>query len=567
MKKLLSLVLALMMLLSCSCAFAEELEMSDVPNMTAPGVLPIVVEPVQLKMAITTSTRVLDYDDNWTTKRTEEETGIDIVWQLLPSAETATVVDLMLASGDELPDVFVYQFGTKTAGYAAEGYFVELSDYYDKENGYAHFFWNANGMTERDYNIYFQRITEADGSIYGYGSFVDALGDVPRISQYINMYWLEALNLEVPTTKEELYDVLVAFRDQDPNGNGIHDEIPMIGGTYNGGDDEMLINLFTYWNPEHYLNVENDVVYAPFVTDEWQEAMIFMNKLYSEKLLSELTFSITDDELVSLTQSYDHENQIIGCLTGLMTTSIPDPTSTASLAYEVLDPLEGQYTPERTPWVNKTAFITTDCETPEVAFRLFDYFGIEKNSLAVRYGEPDVHWMYRADDPEAFDEMFVISQRAEVAGYEVVHGELDVTSPWVSENNTIWNTHMGTLLPMATYSANGTTSAERVNSWEEGVALGDPTTYKNYLSARLTEVWIGKTPEQVFTDPIYTLEETDQYNDIMTQCKNYVVECIASFTTGQLDPVNDWETYKANLESAGLSQWLELAQTYWDRSH
>lgn len=565
MKKILSLVLALMMLLSCFSVFAESLEMSDVENMTAPGVLPIVVDPVQLEMAITTSTHVLDYDDNWTTKRTEEETGIDIVWNLLPSAETATVVDLMLASGDELPDVFVYQFGTKTAGYAAEGYFQEITDYYDKDNGYAHFFWNANGMTERDYDIYFKRIKETDGKIYGYGSFVDALGDIPRITQYVNMEWLNALGLEVPTTKEEFYDVLVAFRDKDPNGNGQPDEIPMIGATYNGDDLEFLINMFIYWNPEQYLNVENDVVYAPFTTKEWQEAMIFTNKLYSEKLLSELTFSITTDEMISLLQSYDNKHQIIGFMTGMFTTSAPDPTATTALAYEILDPLEGQYTPERSPWVNKTAFITADCETPEIAFRLFDYFGIEKNSLAVRYGEPNVHWMYRADDPAAFDEMFVLAQRSEAAGYEAVHGTLPVTSPWVSENNTIWNCHMGTLLPLRTYSGNGTTSKERVDSWEEGVALGDPTTYKNYLSARNT-VWTGKLPAQVFDSPIYSLEETDKYNDIMTQCKSYVTEAIASFTTGQMDPVADWDAYLANLESAGLSQWLELAQTYWNRS-
>ena len=56
MKKLTALVLALSMLLGVS-AFAEEaLEMSDVPGMTAPGVLPIVTEPVTLTIGIPTNT-------------------------------------------------------------------------------------------------------------------------------------------------------------------------------------------------------------------------------------------------------------------------------------------------------------------------------------------------------------------------------------------------------------------------------------------------------------------------------------------------------------------------------
>ncbi len=35
------------------------------------------------------------------------------------------------------------------------------------------------------------------------------------------------LGLEVPTTVDELHDVLYAFRTQDPNGNGLQDEIPL----------------------------------------------------------------------------------------------------------------------------------------------------------------------------------------------------------------------------------------------------------------------------------------------------------------------------------------------------
>jgi len=175
--------------------------------------------------------------------------------------------------------------------------------------------------------------------------------------------------------------------------------------------------------------------------------------------------------------------------------------------------------------------------------------------------------MYRADDPEAFDEIFKPSQTTTALGFEnAVHASLPVTNPWVSENNTIWNTHMCCLLPRNTYSVGGTTAAQFVNSWEEGVALGDVPTYRTYIGSR-HQLWQGVTPEQLFVDPVYTQDELDATNDIITQCKSYVNECIASFALGTLDPVNDWETYKNNLASAGLDQWVELAQTYWTRSH
>ena len=44
---------------------------------------------------------------------------------------------------------------------------------------------------------------------------------------WIRQDWLEKLELDVPTTMEELYDVMVAFRDQDPDGNGVDDTVGM----------------------------------------------------------------------------------------------------------------------------------------------------------------------------------------------------------------------------------------------------------------------------------------------------------------------------------------------------
>lgn len=567
MKRLVSLVLSLMLLLS-AVALAEDLQMSDVAGMTADGVLPIVTEPTQLTIAIPQHTLVLDYDDNYMTKMCEEETGLDLVFHLLPSAETATTVDLMMASGDKLPDVFLYDFGVRAAGYGTEGYFVPLNDYYDKEKGYASTFWSASGMKESDYEEYFLRSTEADGNIYGYSFYTKGSGDVPRISPYVNMYWLEKLGMEMPTNMDEFYEMLVRFKNEDPNGNGKPDEIPMIGGTWNGGDDEMLINMFTYWNPDYMLNVKDNKVYAPFVTDEWQEAMKFLNKLVKEGLLSDMTFSLTTEELVSMTQSYSAEEQIIGVLVGMYVTSMPDPSRDAVLAYDVIPPFEGAYTPQRTANVTKLGYITTDCATPEIAFRFFDYWADERRSLITRYGEPGVHWMYRADDPDAFDAYFVggASQRAEMMGWEPKFGILPVENPWSAQNNAIWNIHMCCMLPEETYGSNATTTTQRVYSWKEGVQLGSVTAYRDYIAAQ-HQLWRGQMPEQVFVDPIYTVDEMDANNDVITQIRSYVNECIASFATGQMDPEKDWESYKANLESAGIQQWLDLAQIYWDRSH
>lgn len=43
--------------------------------------------------------------------------------------------------------------------------------------------------------------------------------------------WLENVGMEAPTTIDEWYDVLTAFKEGDPNGNSEQDEIPFDAGS------------------------------------------------------------------------------------------------------------------------------------------------------------------------------------------------------------------------------------------------------------------------------------------------------------------------------------------------
>ena len=74
---------------------------------------------------------------------------------------------------------------------------------------------------------------------------------------WINKEWLDKLGLAVPTTTDELYNVLKAFKTQDPNGNGKADEIPLTGApnkyVWNGNIDAFLMNAFIYNDNDKYL--------------------------------------------------------------------------------------------------------------------------------------------------------------------------------------------------------------------------------------------------------------------------------------------------------------------------
>ena len=68
--------------------------------------------------------------------------------------------------------------------------------------------------------------TQADGAVYALPSWKEFWPQAIT-RQYINQQWLDNLGLEMPTNWDELFDVLVAFKEEDANGNGDpNDEIP-----------------------------------------------------------------------------------------------------------------------------------------------------------------------------------------------------------------------------------------------------------------------------------------------------------------------------------------------------
>ena len=70
--------------------------------------------------------------------------------------------------------------------------------------------------------------TLPDGNFYTLPRYNGNPGDYLESPIWINKTWLDKLGLAVPATIEEFETVLKAFRDGDPNGNGLADEIPLM---------------------------------------------------------------------------------------------------------------------------------------------------------------------------------------------------------------------------------------------------------------------------------------------------------------------------------------------------
>ena len=83
-------------------------------------------------------------------------------------------------------------------------------------------------------------------SIYTYGDNNECFHCRYQNRMYIYMPWVEALNDgHIPETTDELYEYLKKVKNEDPNGNGLADEVPMSGfiGGWASDPTVWMINL------------------------------------------------------------------------------------------------------------------------------------------------------------------------------------------------------------------------------------------------------------------------------------------------------------------------------------
>lgn len=203
----------------------------------------------------------------------------------------------------------------------------------------------------------------------------------------MNTPWLEKLNLKEPTTTEEFYNVLKAFKTQDPNGNNKEDEIPLVGSTdgwYTTVHD-FLLNSFIFADPQNsYLFMKDGKVTASFVQPEWKETLAYMQRLVKEGLLPIESYTQKKDQVKQLAL-----NEQVGATTAAYQGEFGDTSDFTGkwTKFAALVPLKGpagvQY-----GWWNPffsvpIAYITDKCKYPEVAFRLFDSTLIDDGSTPI----------------------------------------------------------------------------------------------------------------------------------------------------------------------------------------
>jgi len=330
--------------------------------------------------------RVEDFNDNKLTQLIEEKLGINIEFQTAPFDGAKEKQNLLLASGD-YPTAFIGGAFSKVdqLKYGEMGVFLPLNDLIAEHAPNIQKVFEENpefesGVTAPDGNIY--SLPGADGCYHCYWPS----------KTWINEEWLKALDLEMPTTTEQFEQVMLAFKNGDPNGNGEADEVPLSGHTSDeyGSPIPFLMNSFVYTNPINYLQVNGDQIDLVADNPEWKEGLKYINRLYSQGLIDKEAFT---QDMSNLQQLAMDPNAIrLGVYPNLwngdVVTIYGEAIDQRWNQYVAVPPLEGpngdRYATYNGHVVSEGKFAITDKATEDqqiAAIKIADYMYSDEGAL------------------------------------------------------------------------------------------------------------------------------------------------------------------------------------------
>ena len=586
-KRILAVLLSALMLLSLTTACNSGDSGSDDSEVETPSVDPATGEidlsiERNLSIAIGQNAFITDYDDNWLTQTIEEDLNCTLDMQLLPAGDDGlSKLQIMINGGSDLPDVFSYSLSTALMyEYGSNGTFIALNDYFDNED----IMPNFNAIESEEDKLSMKGdVMSADGNIYTLSMWQPETWNLTPYRIYINMKWLENLDLEVPTTSEELKDVLVAFANDDPNGNGTKDEIPLLAnyvdsGNYGCNAILALINMFQYTSGSMsglILSDDGKTVIAPQTTDAWKEAMKYLNSLTEAgAILPDGSFVYgTDTTSFKGTLNYQGigteeapEGKSINVV-GLFTAGSNSGNFTNSgvdenvnyLEYQMMPIPEGPdgtaYSPYSAPTASTYWYVTSHAADPDFCVMMGDWFYETKNSMWVRYGLEEVDWtmdeQFCADWYEEHTKLIEATGNEQTIDdyYSIVRLRADAV--WGENTSAFWHNQQPRYASLEFFN--------HATDWY------DPETFVYYngnygrLASISKEYYSEAHPQYNLPVLAYTNEEQEAITETQVAYPDVVTEWVMKFITGELDVDADWDSYVTSLNNLGLQTYLNCS--------
>ncbi|SFQ47751.1 extracellular solute-binding protein [Caldicoprobacter faecalis] len=506
----------------------EAKEDEDVPPYLNKEGFPIVKEPITLRFMVRQTPVQPPHEEIFVWQEYEKMTGVKIEWINVPDTDLAEKRNLAIASGD-LPDAFIRcNFpDLDVLRYGEQGIFIELNDLIDK---YAP---NLKACMEK-YPEVKKGLPEYNGKIYATPVLFDSEAIQMGTRLFIRRTWVDKLGLSMPTTTDELYNVLKAFKEGDPNGNGQADEIPWTSSDLTAIEG-VLKGAWGLQNrgskhPYVDMNEETNELRFIYTTDEMKELWQYLNKLYVEGLLDQEIFTMDHPKLIA-----KGEQNLVGAFCFVNSQAIG---ATHEKEYEgIPEALEGPH--GHKIWAGKGPVlsskgsfqITSACKYPEVAIRWIDYFYSEEGATFFYMGVEGVTYKRNPD------------------------GTLEYTIPELESmpEGTSFDQIVGKYTP---YMGGGNPQITMTHYFKGGETHPIPLkAAQNVAPYAPKEIWAGFN---------FTIEEAERLNELQSDIHSYINTMRAEFISGKTS-FDQWDEYVQQIEKMGLKEYMEIYQKGYER--
>lgn len=466
------------------------------------------LEPVKMSMfAVTAGYTNLELPDVVAFQDSSKKFNIEWDVTSCMQADLTEKRGLLLSSGD-YTDVLYKSFLThnEIEKFGSQGVLIPLNDLIDQ---YAPKLKAAlDKMDAWDY------ITASDGNIY-------ALPELNKrkpqtILLWQNNRWLEKVGMEAPKSMDDLYNILKAFKEKDPNGNGEADEIP-----FEANVSVPPIYLVQYMIPidfNTFCAVDGDkVVYVPR-TETYKEFLRYLRKFYADGLMDKDCFTKTIDQ-----QYAEGTMDKYGFFFDWSPSSTVGSELAVGFDYTVMTPFK-ENTLSTSSGIYEGAFAITDsCKDPVRAIQWADQFYDEEGGKLAIMGVEGKSYEYK--------------------------------------DNGKWEWIVG-----GEYGEDESTVREKValQGWAYNACMWPDAYYNDYdrdmteVSGTLEELRVAALGADPFPAVQLSESESKDVGQISVDVGDYINQYLAKVTTGEKDLDATWDEYLSTLDAMGAARYEEI---------
>lgn len=468
------------------------------------------------------TTTIMNMGETEYAKELQKQTGVEVEYQHPTSSNTQESLNIMLVSG-ELPDIIEYTWGSYAGGLQEaynNGTIVRLNDYIEE--------YAPDYVKYLEENPEVKKMVVSDDGDYLGIPFLR--GDRSLLTSYgpiIRQDWLEELNMPMPETMDELYEVLKAFKEK----KGA--EIPFTGAL--SSMTRMGVFSGAYGINRDFFIRDGKVVFGSAMP-EYKELLTTLNKWYNEKLI--------DNNFATLDQKTINSN-ILNGFSGMTAASggsglglfIETANSTGSnmkfagAPYPVLKKGEKPQFGQIQGYNNgEFCAITSSCKNIPLALKFLNYGFTEEGHMLNNFG-------------------------IEGVSYNMIDGYPTYTEVITDNPDGL---PMNTALGLYVRAAGGVGAYVQDKRYLEQY-------YRTDEQKKAWDVWSNTDAEKHLMPQLYVAsEKRSEFTSLLNDIFTYEDEMFMKFVMGT-ESLDNFDAYLETLNSFGLETVLELYQEAYDK--